>query len=142
MSTTRRLEGKVALITGAGSGIGKETALRFAQEGAHVACADLRGDTANATAEEIGGDALGAIVGEADGAGVGLDDGLADGRIVGKVGDAVGLAVTSPIEGGGVPQGGARQASAGSAKRHPMRSSATVRHILGSPASTIIVACE
>jgi NAD(P)-dependent dehydrogenase (short-subunit alcohol dehydrogenase family) len=54
-----RLEGKVALVTGAGSGIGKETAVRFSAEGAHVVCADLIGDKAVATAIEIGDGALG-----------------------------------------------------------------------------------
>ena len=55
-----RLAGRRALITGAGSGIGRESALLFAAEGARLACADLHADTAEATAaavREAGGDA-------------------------------------------------------------------------------------
>lgn len=37
----KRIEGKIAIVTGAGAGIGKAVALRFAQEGAHVIAADV-----------------------------------------------------------------------------------------------------
>ena len=62
MTGNARLAGKVALVTGAGSGIGRETAIRFAQEGASVVAADLRLATALETAEEIAGDAIGVEV--------------------------------------------------------------------------------
>ncbi len=52
---TQRLDGKVAVITGAGSGIGLATARRFAAEGAKVVCADLDGGAGSAAAEEVGG---------------------------------------------------------------------------------------
>src|ERR1039457_6692679 len=48
-----RVDGKVAVITGAGSGIGRSSALALAGAGATVVCADIHGDTAGATAEEI-----------------------------------------------------------------------------------------
>ncbi len=48
-----RLAGKVALITGAGSGLGRAAALLFAQEGALVACVDLVEAVAAGTADEI-----------------------------------------------------------------------------------------
>ena len=53
------LTGKVAVITGAGSGIGKETAIRFAQQGASVVCADIK--NAEAVAQEITNQGLKAI---------------------------------------------------------------------------------
>ena len=48
-----RLDAKVALVTGAGSGIGRETALRFGAEGAAVMAVDLNAETAEETARMI-----------------------------------------------------------------------------------------
>ena len=48
-----RLEGKVAIVTGAGSGNGRAIALRFAEEGADIACADINAATARETAEAV-----------------------------------------------------------------------------------------
>ncbi len=48
-----RLQDKVAVITGAASGIGKEIARKYLREGAKVAIADLNLDAANATAKEL-----------------------------------------------------------------------------------------
>jgi len=50
-----RLEGKVAIITGAASGIGLATARMFAREGARIAIADLNGDGARAAAKSLPG---------------------------------------------------------------------------------------
>jgi NAD(P)-dependent dehydrogenase (short-subunit alcohol dehydrogenase family) len=55
------LEDKNAIITGAGSGVGRASALLFAEEGAKVVCADLDADAAKETArlvEEAGGTAV------------------------------------------------------------------------------------
>jgi NAD(P)-dependent dehydrogenase (short-subunit alcohol dehydrogenase family) len=56
-----RMKGKVALVTGAGSGIGRATAQRLSAEGAHVVCADMTMEGAAETALAIssaGGEAL------------------------------------------------------------------------------------
>jgi 3-oxoacyl-[acyl-carrier protein] reductase len=50
-----RVDGKVAVVTGAGSGIGKASALALAGAGAVVVCADIHAETAQATADEIAG---------------------------------------------------------------------------------------
>jgi NAD(P)-dependent dehydrogenase (short-subunit alcohol dehydrogenase family) len=52
-----RLANKVALITGGGSGIGKASCLLFAREGAKVVVVDVKKETAEATAKEIGANA-------------------------------------------------------------------------------------
>lgn len=49
-----RIKGKVAIITGAGSGFGEGIAIRFAAEGAKVVVADINGDAAKRVADEIG----------------------------------------------------------------------------------------
>ena len=64
MTEMNRLADKVALVTGAGSGIGRASAVRFADEGAHVICADLNTQAAEGTValiQERGGssDSLG-----------------------------------------------------------------------------------
>ena len=49
----KRLEGRVALVTGAASGIGKETARRLVAEGAAVLITDIQVDAGEATVEEL-----------------------------------------------------------------------------------------
>ena len=50
-----RLRGKRAIVTGAGSGIGRAIALRFAEEGARVVISDVDGEAAASVASEAGG---------------------------------------------------------------------------------------
>ncbi len=64
-----RVEGKVCIVTGAGPGIGRATALRLAEEGGSVLVTDLVGEEAEKVAQqarEAGGDALARDVDVAD----------------------------------------------------------------------------
>ena len=57
-----RLSGKVSIITGAAQGIGQATALKFAKEGAKVACCDINLDAVQKTVDlvnQAGGEAVG-----------------------------------------------------------------------------------
>jgi NAD(P)-dependent dehydrogenase (short-subunit alcohol dehydrogenase family) len=76
-----RLEGKVAWVTGAASGIGRASALELATRGARVAVTDLDGDGAEAVAKEIG-----QAGGEAVAWALDVTERAANERIVGEIG--------------------------------------------------------
>ncbi len=97
-----RMQDKVAIVTGAASGIGKEIAATFAREGAKVVIADLNKAAADATALEMGGPdrAMGVAMDVTSEAQVeaGVAEALARfGRIDVLVSNA-GIQVVSPLE--------------------------------------------
>jgi 3-oxoacyl-[acyl-carrier protein] reductase len=69
-----KLQGKIALVTGAGSGYGAAMARRFAAEGARVACVDINRDAAAAVAATL-----------PEGAGIAVQCDVADGASVGAM---------------------------------------------------------
>ena len=59
-----RLDGRVAVVTGAGSGIGLATVRRFTAEGARVVCVDIDERAGKAAAEEVGAEFVACDVGD------------------------------------------------------------------------------
>ncbi|MFW6856427.1 3-hydroxybutyrate dehydrogenase [Burkholderia gladioli] len=98
-----KLDGKVAVVTGAASGIGKEIALELARAGAAVAIADLNQDGANAVAEQIkaaGGKAIGVAmdVTNEDAVNDGIDKVAAEFGSVDILVSNAGIQIVNPIE--------------------------------------------
>lgn len=75
--TTGLLEGKKAVVTGGGSGIGRATCRRMAEEGARVAVFDVNGEAAEVVAQEIGGIGRAVDVGDVEAVRVAVDDAAA-----------------------------------------------------------------
>jgi NAD(P)-dependent dehydrogenase (short-subunit alcohol dehydrogenase family) len=64
LQTTHRFAGRTAIVTGAGSGIGRAVAIRLAREGANVVAADLFKDRLDALADELGPERIAIVVGD------------------------------------------------------------------------------
>jgi len=81
----RQLEGKVAWVTGAASGIGRASALELAARGARVAVTDVNGAGAEGVAKEIA-----QTGGEAAAWSLDVTDGAANARVVAEIGSRLG----------------------------------------------------
>jgi len=103
LTLNSKLDGKVAVVTGAASGIGKQIALTLAQAGAAVAIADLNQEGANAVAGEIskaGGKAIGIAmdVTSEDAVNQGIDRVAAELGSVDILVSNAGIQIVNPIE--------------------------------------------
>ncbi|MDH2416362.1 SDR family NAD(P)-dependent oxidoreductase [Nocardioides sp. CER19] len=99
-STPERLQGTIALVTGAGHGIGRACAERLAAEGAQVVVTDLEPDAAHATAEALPGSARHLALG------MDVTDRASVDGAVGRAADQLGgLDVVVNVAGGDLPHG-------------------------------------
>ncbi len=97
------LKGKVALVTGAASGIGRQAALTLAQKGATVVIADLNQTAANAVARQIvdaGGKAIGVVMDVTDEAAVnaGIDQTVKQFGSIDILVANAGIQIVHPVE--------------------------------------------
>lgn len=97
-----KLDGKVALVTGAASGIGHQIARRYVEAGARVAIADLNLDAAKAAAKELGGEkdaiAVAMDVSNEDDVNTGVDATVAAFGTVDILVSNAGIQIVHPIE--------------------------------------------
>lgn len=123
-----RMRGKVAIVTGAGSGIGRTTALRLAEEGSAMVCADVALQAADATAR-----AIAAAGGEAFACQTDVTDEAACARLVGATLERFGR-LTTLVNAAGVRPIGPDRAPAGAEWRRVIDCNLTGTYFVSSAA--------